>query len=163
MGQRHQLFVVARVNGRYRNLCAIHHQWLYGHTALRRCLGTLKIFADPANRIPIEQELIAAQNHDEGFWTVTEDGNDEGKNNHVPFPFIATCLITGASFGPDDGYYHGVSVESFYMAYDEGDNNNGKKSGLESVCLANISIRFAIHIRGRNDPVYSIHLRKIAS
>lgn len=150
MGQRHQLFVVARVNGRYRNLCAIHHQWLYGHTALRRCLGTLKIFADPANRIPIEQELIAAHRHDEAFWTVAEDEDDEGNNNHVPFPFIATCLITGASFGPDDGYYHGVSVEPFYMAYDEGDNNNGKKPGLESVCLRNISINFAIRIRGRN-------------
>ena len=44
MGQRHQLFVIAKVKGRYRTLCAIHHQWLYGHTALRRCLGTLKIF-----------------------------------------------------------------------------------------------------------------------
>ena len=44
MGQRHQLFVIAKVKGRYRTLCAIHHQWLYGHTALRRCLGTLKKF-----------------------------------------------------------------------------------------------------------------------
>ncbi|KAF6232196.1 hypothetical protein HO173_009579 [Letharia columbiana] len=124
MGQRHQLFVIASINARYRTLCAIHHQWLYGHTALRRCLGTLQIFADPANRIPLEQELIAAQRQDDDFWTPPEDGFHE-KNVHVPFPFIATCLITGASFGPDDGYYHPVLVENFYMAYDEGDNNNG--------------------------------------
>ena len=44
MGQRHQLFVIAKVKARYRTLCAVHHQWLYGQTALRRCLGTLKIF-----------------------------------------------------------------------------------------------------------------------
>lgn len=68
----------------------------------------------------MEQELIAAQRHDEGFWTANTD------DSQVPFPFIATCLITGASFGLEDGYYHGVSVEPFGMAYDEGDNNNGK-------------------------------------
>ena len=122
MGQRHQLFVVARIDGRYRTLCAIHHQWLYGQTALRRCLGTLKIFQDPANKIPLQRELIAAQRHDEAFWTATED---EGMNSLVPFPFISTCLITGAAFDPQEGYYHGVMVEPFHMAYDEGDNNNG--------------------------------------
>lgn len=127
MGQRHQLFVVARVNGRYRTLCAIHHQWLYGQTALKRCLGVLKIFADPANAIPLKQELIAAQRQDEDFWIVTEDEDEDQKNSHVPFPFVATCLITGASFGPDDGYYHQVSIVSFNMAYDEGDNNNGER------------------------------------
>ena len=50
-----------------------------------------------------------------------------GQYGYIPFPFIATCLITGASFGPDDGYYHRVLLEPFYMAYDEGDNNNGKE------------------------------------
>ena len=124
-GQRHQLFVVAKINNRYRTLCAIHHLWLYGQIALRRCLGTLKIFGDPANRIPLEQELIAAQHHDGAFWTATQE-EYYSKNNHIPFPFIATCLIIGASYGPDDGYFNGVSVESFYMAYNEGDNNNGK-------------------------------------
>ncbi|KAL8922316.1 MAG: hypothetical protein Q9208_005286 [Pyrenodesmia sp. 3 TL-2023] len=127
MGQRHQLFVVARINGRYRQLGAIHHQWLYGHTALRRCLDTLKIFQDSANRSPIQQELVAASSKDDDFWLPGDESsasyNDE-KNSHVPFPFIMTCLILGASFNLD-GYYHGVSVEPYYMAFDEGDNNNG--------------------------------------
>ena len=124
MGQRHQLFVIAKINGRYRTLCAIHHQWLYGQTALKRCLGTLKIFQDPATKVPLQQELIAAQRHDEAFWTATQKEYYK-KNSHIPFPFIATCLITGASFQPEEGYYHGVLVEPFYMAYNEGDNNNG--------------------------------------
>lgn len=120
MGQRHQLFVIAKINGRYRTLSAIHHQWLYGQTALKRCLGTLKIFQDPANRVPLQQELIAAQRHDEAFWTQ--------ENWHIPFPFITTCLIAGASFEPQEGYYHAVLVEPFSMAYNEGDNNNGKNT-----------------------------------
>ena len=46
-------------------------------------------------------------------------------DSYVPFSFIATCLIVGASFSLD-GYFHDVSVESFGMAFDEGDNNNGR-------------------------------------
>lgn len=34
MGQRHQLFVIAKILGRYRGLAAVHHQWLYGSLAL---------------------------------------------------------------------------------------------------------------------------------
>ncbi|KAI4099490.1 MAG: hypothetical protein LQ339_005917 [Xanthoria mediterranea] len=121
MGQRHQLFVIARIKGRYRQLCAIHHQWLYGHTALRRCRDTLSIFANATIRLPIQQELIAASKKDDDFWL---DRDDDEKNAHVPFPFIMTCLVMGSSFNVD-GYYHGVSVEPFYMAYDRGNNNNG--------------------------------------
>ncbi|KAI4170188.1 MAG: hypothetical protein LQ348_007159 [Seirophora lacunosa] len=126
MGQRHQLFVIAKINGHYRQLCAIHHQWLYGHTALRRCLDTLKIFENATNRMPLQQELTAAAKQDNDFWEPAgpRDSYHNPKNSHIPFPFIMTCLIVGASFNLD-GYYHGVLVEPFYMAYDEGDNNNG--------------------------------------
>ncbi len=127
MGQRHQLFVIARINGRYRQLGAIHHPWLYGHTALRRCLDTLKIFGESTNRTPIQQELLAASNKDDDFWlpsTATASYGNE-QNGNVPFPFIMTCLIVGASFNTD-GYFHVVSVEPFYMEFDEGANNNGK-------------------------------------
>lgn len=70
----------------------------------------------------IKQEIIAAENKDGDFWT-KDHSND--RNVPVPFPFIATCLVIGASFNID-GYYHGVSIEPFNMAYDEGDNNNGE-------------------------------------
>lgn len=126
MGQRHQLFVIARINGRYRQLCAIHHQWLYGHTALRRCLDLIKIFQHPANRLPLQQELTHASKQNEDFWSPgdTADSYRITKNSNIPFPFVMTCLITGSSFNVD-GYYHGILVEPFYMKFDEGDNNNG--------------------------------------
>ena len=98
-------------------------QWLYGHTALRRCLGTLRIFQDPANRVPIEIELTKASENEEEIWKDTE-GRKEPEDE-VHFPFVMTCLILGASIGVEDGYYHHVLVEPFNMAYDEGDNNNG--------------------------------------
>ncbi|KAL8868710.1 MAG: hypothetical protein Q9174_004813 [Haloplaca sp. 1 TL-2023] len=120
MGQRHQLFVIARINGRYRQLAAIHHQELYGHTALRRCRDILNIFSNTTNRIPLQQELIAASRTDHDFWL--DSYND--KNEHVPFPFVMTCLVTGASFNVD-GYYHSVLIEPFFMPYNGGDNNDG--------------------------------------
>ncbi|KAL8735783.1 MAG: hypothetical protein Q9166_000647 [cf. Caloplaca sp. 2 TL-2023] len=123
MGQRHQLFVIARINGRYRTLCAVHHQWLYGHTALKRCLGTIKILQDPSNRLPLQQELLIAKAREEALWPSVELEN-ESYDVHIEFPFIATCLTLGASFGLD-GYHHGVSIEPFHMYFDEGDNNNG--------------------------------------
>ena len=117
MGQRHQLFVIAKVNGRYRTLCAIHHQWLYGHTALKRCLDTLKIFSNSSTQMLVQQELTAAAKKRDEFWLDPDE--------RIPFPFITTCLIIGASFGID-GDYHSVLIEPLNMAYDEGDNNDGR-------------------------------------
>ncbi len=121
----HQLFVIAKVNGRYRTLCAIHDSWLCGLAAVEQCLGTLNIFGDPANRIPLEQELIAAQRHDEIVWSSSEKRSSQ-KDIHVPFPYIATCLIIGSSFDPNR-YYSSGHIERFSMAYNEGDNSYGKK------------------------------------
>ena len=123
MGQRHQLFVIARINGKYRCLAAIHHQWLYGHTALSRCLATLEMFQNEVNRVAVAEELKMASKIDESVWQRpdTRSSNDF----EVHFPFIMTCLSLGASFAVEDGYFHSVLVEPFHMAYDEGDNNNG--------------------------------------
>ena len=54
----------------------------------------------------------------------------------VLFPFIATCLVVGASFDAGEGYHHNVSVETWGMAYDQGDNNNGMSfvsTGMQSI------------------------------
>ncbi|KAL9123949.1 MAG: hypothetical protein Q9217_006673 [Psora testacea] len=122
MGQRHQLFIIARINGKYRTLAAVHHQWLYGHTALRRCLGTLQILQDEQNRVPLAEELKIASKRDEELWKAPESRNII----EVHFPFIMTCLILGASFSQREGYFHDVNIEPFHMSYDEGDNNNGE-------------------------------------
>ena len=107
MGQRHQLFVIAKINGRYRTLCTVHHQWLYGHTAVKRCLGSLKILQDPGNRVPLQQELLIAKDREESLWP-GDPPELGGHEEYIHFPFIATCLTLGASFGRE-GYHHGAS------------------------------------------------------
>lgn len=120
MGQRHQLFVIAKVNGKYRSLAAVHHQWLYGPTALRRCRGLLDIFSNPKNAISLQEELKVAARKD-SLW----DRESSLMERSVKFPFIMTCLMLGASYDSQDGYLHKVHIEPFNMSYDEGDNNNG--------------------------------------
>ena len=123
MGQRHQLYVIARINERYRNLASVHHQWLYGFTALKRCHGLVQTFQAIENRIPIQQELLSARHRDENSWK--EDSNNYETRSLIPFPMITTCLVLGASFGVTDGYLSGVDIEPFGSEYDEVDNNNG--------------------------------------
>lgn len=71
------------------------------------------------------QELLAAQRHDDSFWVCSDRKEYYEKNNHVPFPFIATCAVIGASYDPA-GYIHSTIIEPFYMPYNGGDNNNGQ-------------------------------------
>ena len=121
MGQRHQLFVIAKIANRYRGLAVFHHQWLYGDIALERCLRILTIFSAPANRLPIQQELTAARRLDEEFWTKPRSWEDF----EVPFPFITTCLLLGASFDVNEVYNSRVTLEPFNMAFNGGDNGDG--------------------------------------
>jgi hypothetical protein len=121
MGQRHQLFVIAKIANQYRGLAVFHHQWLYGARALKQCLALLTIFSAPANRLAILQELAAARRHGESFWT--KSGTYDGCE--VPFPFISTCLLLGASFNIEDGYNADVTLEPFNMAFNGGCNNDG--------------------------------------
>ena len=116
MGQRHQLFVIARVWERYRTLAAVHRQWLYKMNPIERCLRLNHTFEAEPNQIPIKQELRAARNKDDHFWTM---------DLVQPFPFIATCLLVGSSFEPEIGYQHRVHSLPFNVTLDRIDNNDG--------------------------------------
>ncbi|KAL8771280.1 MAG: hypothetical protein Q9209_003185 [Squamulea sp. 1 TL-2023] len=116
MGQRHQLFVIAKIQNRFRTLAVVHHQWLYGVGPLERCIRLTQIFQAEPNRSAIQQELRAARKKDGGFWATDES---------QPFPFIATCLLVGSSFDPDKGYQRRVHLSAFNTTLDQIDNNDG--------------------------------------
>ncbi|RFU25783.1 hypothetical protein B7463_g10555, partial [Scytalidium lignicola] len=129
MGQRHQLFVIAKVGAHYRSLAAVHHQWLYGLAALQRCLRLLNIFSDETNRIALQQELNFAFDY---FCNKEPPPTERPKLlweglslKPCPFPFITTCLMIGSSYDDANIDPAGVSEEPFGMGYDQGDNNDG--------------------------------------
>lgn len=57
MGQRHQLFIIAKINARYRVLAVVHNQWLCGIDALEVCLRLIKTFEEPENHLALSHEL----------------------------------------------------------------------------------------------------------
>jgi hypothetical protein len=81
MGQRHQFFAIARVNNRYRALAVIHIQWLYGHSAVRQCLNTMRILSASGNLQGIRRELKLAESKPDSFWEAKPRarGDDKGR------------------------------------------------------------------------------------
>lgn len=62
MSQRHQLFAVAKVAGRYRVLAAAHHQCLFDEEVVECCLQTLYLLQHNASLL--RQDLQVANETD---------------------------------------------------------------------------------------------------
>ncbi|KAM0645678.1 hypothetical protein ACHAO3_009222 [Verticillium nonalfalfae] len=127
MGQRHQLFVIARVGNYYRPLAAIHHQWLYGVSALRSCRRLLRIFSDPSNRIALKHELYLAVDFFQKRGPPPSDPPEceDPERTACPFPFITTYLAVGAAYDFDLGRVDTIHELAFDTGFDQGDNNDG--------------------------------------
>ncbi|CAD6591967.1 MAG: hypothetical protein ASARMPRED_005887 [Alectoria sarmentosa] len=126
MEQRHQHFIIARVNGRYRNLAAVA-QWPYGNTILECCRNTLKILQATTNRLPMEEELKAAERCQEIFWTqgVFEEPEHWDVATDAPFPFLMTCLMLGTTHGLSDGYICAVTIGPWQIKHNSRHPNEG--------------------------------------
>jgi hypothetical protein len=129
MGQRHQYWIIAKVNGRYRTIAVVHHQWAYRRLPPRACWRLLQILGHSANKKLLAHELNYAATLTESFWDDPAfdpyDETDIAKT--IPFPFAATCLVLAASFDPrpETSYYHGVAVLSTRTDFTQTDNNDG--------------------------------------
>lgn len=127
MGQRHQLFVIGRIGGYYRGLAAVHHQWLYGAGAVRSCHRLLRIFSDPSNRVTLQNELHLAVAFFErqGPPPSRPLWNSHVEDRPCPFPFITTCLVTGAAYDFEQGEVQTASELDFDTGFNQGHNEDG--------------------------------------
>lgn len=94
------VFIVAKVGDRYRTFCSIQQFFLHV-TLAERCLRLINIFEEPENRIPIQEELLLAQDKPEEFWAPEDQCP---ACCPFPFPYLATCIILGTSFDPAYGF-----------------------------------------------------------
>lgn len=95
MGQRHQLFIIAKFGSRYRGLATVHHQWLYGASALRTCNHLLTILSDKTNRDALHHELRVADD----FYK-TDPLPEIEDRQPAPFPLFNSILMAGTSTNP---------------------------------------------------------------
>jgi hypothetical protein len=123
MGQRHQLFIVSKIQDRYRTLAAVHHQWLYGASATKACWRILQILEHQANKRLINHELAYAATRPDEWW----DNLGDDDHQMTPFPVTTTCLLVGAGIDPrpESPYQHDVFPLSIATTLDEVDNNDG--------------------------------------
>ncbi|KAH7175216.1 hypothetical protein EDB81DRAFT_705061 [Dactylonectria macrodidyma] len=153
MGQRHQLFVIARVGKHYYSLAAIHHQWLYGVSALRSCRRLLRIFSDPSNRITLKHELDLAVGffQDQGPPPSKPPMYKDPETTACPFPFITTCLAVGAAYDLEMGQVHTIHELAFDTGFNQGDNNDGI-TVLDITDLTDVRYCF-VTLFGHNDDI----------
>ncbi|GIZ44483.1 hypothetical protein CKM354_000768000 [Cercospora kikuchii] len=109
MGQRHQLFAVAKVSGRYRVLAAVHHQCLFEEEVVECCLQTLYLLQHNASLLRQDLQVANETNWDSikppprlfasGEPTVqrVREVREVELALSTQFPMIATCLMTGAA------------------------------------------------------------------
>lgn len=120
MGSPHVLYVIAKVNGRYRSLAVLYrHYDNKGKWAVDVCRRLIEIFEEPRNRALLLHELQVAGSLPPEKW----EAAPEYRNERPAFPFVATCLLLGASVTPETGHGYNATHEPFNMplvAADEG-------------------------------------------
>ncbi|KAJ2926097.1 hypothetical protein H1R20_g10998, partial [Candolleomyces eurysporus] len=121
MGQRHQIFVVARVSvapgkpRQYRCIAALHHQWCYGKLPLYAINSFKRLARVPENAALIEEELATYH---------------ERKKFLPGRPCPYTSYLTESAFSVDlvresGPYSSGVLILDADMGSRDGDNNDG--------------------------------------
>ncbi|KAK1753639.1 hypothetical protein QBC47DRAFT_462418 [Echria macrotheca] len=96
MGYRHQFWVVARINQRYRTLAVCSSKNCGDTDAIHACWRLLTIFSSDRNRTLLRHDLDHAATREPSWWGSAD--NDDDKLS--PFPFVQTCLVLGAAFDP---------------------------------------------------------------
>ncbi|KAJ7742508.1 hypothetical protein DFH07DRAFT_836669 [Mycena maculata] len=132
MGQRHQVFMVARValrgatTTRYRCVGAFHHQWCYGRLPLKAARRFITLIKQKDNAEIVKDELRAIQ----GKYGSSAD-TSEPKFPDIPCPY-STFLLASAWCVDLEGpnyYASGVSFQNSVlettMGSADGDNNDG--------------------------------------
>lgn len=82
------------MNDRYRCLAGVHHERCGPNNAVRNCFWTIKIFSADTNRVALQNELRWASKLPNEHWP---QPGPIFKLSPIWFPFIATCLIQGAT------------------------------------------------------------------
>ncbi|TFY66869.1 hypothetical protein EVG20_g4221 [Dentipellis fragilis] len=135
MGQRHQVYIIARIRGRgsdsssrgrYRCIFAWHHQWCYGYLPLLGAHRFFTLLKNPDNAEIVRWEL----DHIQGLWA-----DDESLTDVLPCPY--TGFLLGTSWNVDlEGnvlsalYSSGTEFENDMMDPNMGSSHGHNNDGI---------------------------------
>ncbi|KAF6756020.1 hypothetical protein DFP72DRAFT_307364 [Ephemerocybe angulata] len=127
MGQRHQIYIIARPPlkarekpGKYRCIAAFHHQWYYGELPLKGTNRFKHLARREANAVLIESEV-------QSFYSRFDP---EERNGSCPCPYTAHLAQIAFDLSPSelDDPAHSSRVSNIFRGRAEpcyGDNNDG--------------------------------------
>ncbi|KZV86037.1 hypothetical protein EXIGLDRAFT_753008 [Exidia glandulosa HHB12029] len=114
MGQRHQLFVIARIHGRYRCVAAFHSQWLYGGQTITAAARLLRAFENPFNARNIAAEILTLE-HNRGLEGAAE----------APCPYLTSIVLNVFRVDFDEGVTKTMYILPYGILPSNCDNNDG--------------------------------------
>jgi len=123
-GGRHQYWIIAKINSRYRTMAGVYHQAPVNEQP-RACWRLLQILGHPANKKLVAHECKYAATFTESLWDdLAINPNKTDITKAIPFPFTATCLALAAGFDrhPGKSYYRAVDAFHTTINYTEAYN-----------------------------------------
>ncbi|EJD35717.1 hypothetical protein AURDEDRAFT_188646 [Auricularia subglabra TFB-10046 SS5] len=123
MGQRHQIFVIARIQGRYRCIAAFHSQWLYGQMVVKAAARLIKAFINPMNARAIASELASLDELDTE--AIAHADNDDHENPAILCPYLTGLCLTCSRVDMEEGRLYKLSLEDVHFLPSQLDNDDG--------------------------------------
>ncbi|EJD35704.1 hypothetical protein AURDEDRAFT_130470 [Auricularia subglabra TFB-10046 SS5] len=124
MGQRHQLFVIARVQGRYRCIAVFHSQWLHGQMVINAAARVIRAFINPINAAAIASELSTISDFD--LETISNEDDADSENPSILCPYLTGVFMSSFRVDMDQGEIYRLNLEPIYsLPSDFIDNDDG--------------------------------------
>lgn len=142
MGQRHQVFLIARVRPKhaepaYRCVAALHHQWCFGTIPLRAMYRFLRLVTQPENAAIIRTELREL----DGKYGRTRQG--DSPMPPAPCPYSVSLLATAwtTNLDPKIGspQYDGVTLRHAVLDAKMGCWDGGKSCSHRCECCRSLT------------------------
>lgn len=139
MGQRHQIFLIARIiphghtDAKYRCIGAFHSQWCFGTLPLKATLRFLTLIKQPDNADIIRHEL-SELNGKYGR------GDEEPQLISIPCPYSLFLLASAWSVDLDASNYYATGMSLLHSALSArmGSFDGGEFQTLKIICKSDI-------------------------
>ncbi|EJD46211.1 hypothetical protein AURDEDRAFT_164871 [Auricularia subglabra TFB-10046 SS5] len=123
--RRDWLFVIARVQGRYRCIASFHSQWLSGSSVPEAAGRLVRAFVNPFNAAAIASELSTISEAALEAFAREYIDVDDYEHPAVLCPYLAGLFMTCCRVDMEKGFLYRLSLQPISILPSECDNNDG--------------------------------------
>ncbi|EJD40336.1 hypothetical protein AURDEDRAFT_170516 [Auricularia subglabra TFB-10046 SS5] len=127
--EQHQLFVIARVQGRYRCIAAFSSQWLFGHMVVNAADRLIRAFINPINAAAIASELASLDELEIEAIAGSDNVDDEDINPAILCPYLTGLFMTAFRVDMGRNRLHALRLLHIYTLPSDCQENHHNKHG----------------------------------